>query len=460
MNFLFYLLYILYFVGVFQLFNIGNFGISPSYPVIAIIYFLFLAKFLANKITINLNPIYCVKSLVLLQVAAGASFIYVLSDYNAENTQFIKTYLHFLFLTSFPLFLGIFKIENKVWVNIIKIWLFLSILINIFGIYQLFARAYDLPLAWIDLTNASLQALEDTTEPYQQLSLKFKNFYRATSIFSEPSALAGYNLTIIGFMIYPMFKSGSLAILKSRKLLNFIFVLSALSLFVTFSLTGVLGLAFLAAAYFIYNKGINYKRILKILLAVIVLIVIGDFFILEFFETSLLELFYTRISSILGLTTHSVVGESFDTRSNNFASSVELWLKSPIIGIGLGQTKHLGEIGYSDFAVMHSLIETGIIGGLIFLSLFFLNIGEYLSLRSSFHKLKPDTIFLLNASFYALVILTMTNFLTSNSFVGFALWSMMGVIFSILTNAKIELGYDAKPVWFFKRKAHSKIERA
>jgi len=393
-------------------------------------------------------------------VAAGASFIYVLSDYNAENTQFIKTYLHFLFLTSFPLFLGIFKIENKVWVNIIKIWLFLSILINIFGIYQLFARAYDLPLAWIDLTNASLQALEDTTEPYQQLSLKFKNFYRATSIFSEPSALAGYNLTIIGFMIYPMFKSGSLAILKSRKLLNFIFVLSALSLFVTFSLTGVLGLAFLAAAYFIYNKGINYKRILKILLAVIVLIVIGDFFILEFFETSLLELFYTRISSILGLTTHSVVGESFDTRSNNFASSVELWLKSPIIGIGLGQTKHLGEIGYSDFAVMHSLIETGIIGGLIFLSLFFLNIGEYLSLRSSFHKLKPDTIFLLNASFYALVILTMTNFLTSNSFVGFALWSMMGVIFSILTNAKIELGYDAKPVWFFKRKAHSKIERA
>ena len=460
MNFLFYLLYILYFVGVFQLFNIGNFGISPSYPVIAIIYFLFLAKFLANKITINLNPIYCVRSLVLLQIAAGVSFVYVLSDYNAENTQFIKTYLHFLFLTAFPLFLGLFKIENKVWVNIFKIWLILSILINIFGIYQLFARAYDLPLAWIDLTNASLQALEDTNEPYQQLSLKFKNFYRATSIFSEPSALAGYNLTIIGFMIYPMFKSGSMAILKSKKLLNFIFVLAALSLFVTFSLTGVLGLFFLAGAYFIYNKGINYKRIFQILVAVVILIVIGDFFILKFFETSLLELFYTRISSLLGLTTHSIVGESFDTRSNNFASSVELWLKSPIIGIGLGQTKHLGEIGYSDFAVMHSLIETGIIGGLIFLSLFFLNIGEYLSLRRSFDKLKLETVYLLNASFYALVILTMTNFITSNSFVSFALWSMMGVIFSILTNAKVELGYYTKPIWFFKNKAHSKIEQA
>lgn len=460
MNFLFYLLYILYFVGVFQLFNIGNFGISPSYPIIAIVYFLFIAKFLANKITINLNPIFTVKTLVLLQLAAGASFIYVLSDYNAENIQFIKTYLHFLFLTSFPLFLGLFKLENKVWVNVFRIWLLLSVLINIFGIYQLFARAYDLPLAWIDLTNASLQALEDTTEPYQQLSLKFQNFYRATSIFSEPSALAGYNLTIMGFMIYPMFKTGSLAIIKSKKFLNFIFILSALSIFVTFSLTGVLGLVFLAFAYFIYNKGVNYKRIFQILVAVIIIIIIGDFFIVEFFQTSLLELFYTRISSLLGLTTHSIVGESFDTRSDNFASSVQLWLKSPIVGIGLGQTKHLGEIGYSDFAVMHSLIETGIIGGLLFLSLFLLNIGEYLSLRNSFHKLKDETVYLLNSSFYALVILTMTNFITSNSFVGFALWSMMGVIFSILTNAKIELGYDARPAWFFKRKAHPKIEQA
>jgi len=460
MNFLFYLLYTLYFVGVFQLFSIGNFGISPAYPVIALIFFFFIVKFVTNKITMNLNPISSVKALVMLQIAAGLSFMYVLSDHHAENIQFIKTYWHFLFLTSFPIFLGLFKIENKVWVNIFRLWLYFSIIINIFGIYQLFARAYDLPLAWIDLTNASLTALDDTNEPYQQLSLKFKNFYRATSIFSEPSALAGYNLTIIGFMILPLFKSESMKLFKSRKLLTFIFILSALSLFVTFSLTGVLGLFFLAFAYFIYNKGINYKRIIQILIAVMIIIVIGDFFIVEYFQTSVLELFYTRITSLLGLTTHNIVGESFDTRSNNFASSVELWLKSPIIGIGLGQTKHLGEIGYSDFAVMHSLIETGIIGGFFFLSLFILNIGEYLSLRSSFHKLKPETIYALNASFYALVILTMTNFLTSNSFVGFALWSIMAIIFSILTNAKKEIGYDARPVWFFKKKAHSKIERA
>lgn len=460
MNFLFYLLYTLYFVGVFQLFSIGNFGISPAYPVIALIFFFFIVKFVTNKITMNLNPISSVKALVMLQIAAGLSFMYVLSDHHAENIQFIKTYWHFLFLTSFPIFLGLFKIENKVWVNIFRLWLYFSIIINIFGIYQLFARAYDLPLAWIDLTNASLTALDDTNEPYQQLSLKFKNFYRATSIFSEPSALAGYNLTIIGFMILPLFKSESMKLFKSRKLLTFIFILSALSLFVTFSLTGVLGLFFLAFAYFIYNKGINYKRIIQILIAVMIIIVIGDFFIVEYFQTSVLELFYTRITSLLGLTTHNIVGESFDTRSNNFASSVELWLKSPIIGIGLGQTKHLGEIGYSDFAVMHSLIETGIIGGFFFLSLFILNIGEYLSLRSSFDKLKPETIYALNASFYALVILTMTNFLTSNSFVGFALWSIMAIIFSILTNAKKEIGYDARPVWFFKKKAHSKIEQA
>lgn len=460
MNFLFYLLYTLYFVSVFQIFSIGNFGLSPAYPVLAIIFFFFIVKFVANKTPIFLNPIASVKALILLQIAAGLSFLYVLSDFQADSLQFIKTYWHFIFLTGFPLFLGLFKMENRLWVNVIRLWLFLSIFINIFGIYQLFARAYDLPLGWIDLTNASLTALDNTNEPYQQLSLKFQNFYRATSIFSEPSGLAGYNLTIIGFMILPMFKSGSMAIIKSRKFLNFIFILSTLSLFVTFSLTGVLGLVFLALAYFIYNKGVNYKRIIQILIAVVIIIVIGDFFIVEYFQTSLLELFYTRITSLLGLSNQSIAGESFDKRSSNFTSSIELWLRSPILGIGLGQTKHISEIGYSDYAVMHSLIETGIIGGFLFLSLFVLTIGEFLSVRNSFHKLKPETVYLINASFYALVILTLTNFITSNSFIGFPLWSMMAMIFSVLTNAKSELEYDARPIWFNKRKAHSKIEQA
>jgi O-antigen ligase len=381
----------------------------------------------------------------------------VLSHNNADVTQYIKTYLHLLFLSSFTVALAFFPVDNKTVFRIIKIWLIISIFVNIFGIYQLFARAFDLPFGWIELTNASLTHSE--TETYQQLSLKFKNFYRATSIFSEPSALAGYNLIIIGFLMFPMFEVESFKIFKSKKFINFIFILSAIALFVTFSLTGLLGLAVLFMGYFVFSKKISIKKLFRILLIVALSIVAVDALIEIFFDTSVLGLFYTRIASILGITNKSIVGESFGTRSDNFFYSLRTWISSPLIGVGLGQTKYFSKVLYSDYAILHALMETGIFGGLAFALLFISTVAEFLVLRKSFNLLNQAAIYLINSGFFVLCVLIITNLATSNSFIGFYLWSLMGIVFIIITNAKKELGYDTKPIWLYKSKAPSE-ERA
>lgn len=450
-----YVISILYFVGMFQLTSIGDFGVQPSYVGIILLFSLFLYHFVTNKVSINLAPIVPVKSLILLQASAGLALIFVISNPNADVIQFIKSYSHFIFLTFFALTLGVINLEGKVFVNIFRIWLIVSILLNIFGIYQLFARAFELPLAWIDLNNVSISGNED--QEFQQLSLKFKNFYRATSIFSEPSALAGFNLAILSTLITPIFKPNSYTIFKSKAFLNFIFILSVITLFVTFSLTAVMGLGLLAIAYVMFNKNINYLRIFKTTLYVVVLMIAADVVIEAYFETSLLGLFYTRITNVLGLSNVGIVGESFTTRSNNFVSSFGVWMENPIVGVGLGHSKYFSEFSYSDYGIMHALMETGIIGGFFFLMIFISLISEMLLLKNRIVTLSSKLQYLVNSAFYLTFILIGTNFISGNSFINIYLWYHIGIIIAIISCAKYKLGDDLSPIRYFKKKSSNTI---
>jgi hypothetical protein len=439
----------------FQFTSVGGFGVQPSYIGIASLFFLIGYHFITNKVSVNLNPIIPVKSLILLQASAGLALLFVLSNPNADVIQFIKSYSHFLFLTLFALTLGIINFESKVIVNIFRLWIIVSILLNIFGIYQLFARAFDLPLAWIQLSNVSLTGNED--QEFQQLSLKFKNFYRATSIFSEPSALAGFNLTIIGILIAPMFKVDSYNLFKSKTFMNVVFILSVITLFVTFSLTAVMGLGLLGIAYVIYNRNINYLRIFKTAFVIIILMITADVIIESYFETSLLELFYTRIANILGLSNVGIVGESFSTRGNNFISSFQVWMENPIIGVGLGQTKFFSEAGFSDYGIMHALMETGIIGGFFFIMIFVSLIVEMLLLKNRVGTQKPELQYILNSAFYLTFILIGTNFISGNSFINLYLWLYLGIIMATVTSVKYSLGDELSPINFFKKKSSNTI---
>lgn len=451
MNLILYIIFTLYFFGSFQLFNFGTFGVQPTYPFVFLLYIFCITLFVLRKRQLITNPVTSVKLVFLLQIFAGISFFYVFNQPNGDPDQFFKTYLHFIFLTSCVIFLGMFEFNNKVIVNIIKIWLIISILINIFGVYQLFARAFDLPLAWIDLTNASLTHTE--TETYNQLSLRFENFYRATSIFSEPSSLAGFNLSIIGFLILPMFKAGTYKIFKSKKFLSFIFILSIVTLFLTFSLTGLLGAFVLFMVYLVYGRNISIKKIFQILVIVALSIIVVDQIVEYYFDTSVLELFYMRVAGILGFT-KTISGESFGSRSFNFAKSLEVWLKSPLIGVGLGQTGQNSQyISYSDYAMMHALMETGILGGLTFFFIFISGLAEFFLIRKCIDKLQKQSSYLLYCGLFNLCLLFIISSITSNSFIGLFLWINLGFVVIILTNVKRELGYDTKPIWFYKKKA-------
>lgn len=110
----------------------------------------------------------------------------ILSASTTMQMQFLKTSTNFLYKWLFALVFitGVFteKDAKKACVFI----LYFSVFINVFGVYQMFARAFNLPFAWIDINNVTVGLRNNISmDGLKQLSLNFDNFFRATSLLAN-----------------------------------------------------------------------------------------------------------------------------------------------------------------------------------------------------------------------------------------------------------------------------------
>jgi len=344
-----------------------------------------------------------------------------------------------------------------VWTRVIKLWVVLAIIINIFGIYQIIARAYELPLAWIDFNNVSLlrgggDSLGPETE-IKQLSIHYGNFYRATSIFSEPSALGAFNSFIFSFLLIPIvFRFRPFINSKTILVLTLIFC-SAGTLF-TFSLTAILGLVLIIGFLLLFQRIKNIKRFAIISVSIMIAIIAADGIFSENLGISVIELFTKRLEGIMsfGQSDKMVFGESFGIRLQSAFKAVEIWEHYPIFGIGIGLTAYntLNNLEFSDFTVFSILAELGIIGLIIFVSFFIsLFIITFRFLRDKFYieHFGKDELRLMYILFFMMLVLFMINFISGNAFIQINLWVPLAVILSIINTVYLRLN---RKVYVFK----------
>lgn len=383
---------------------------------------------------------------IIILAAILSGFYPVISGSANFTGQYLKSCIHFIFLLLFPAILSFYPVKMITWTRVIQIWMVLGIIINIFGVYQIFARAYDLPLAWIDYTNISIVSRDaEAIENYRQLALKFEGFYRATSIFSEPSALATFNLYMIVFIAAPYAQMKRMFF--RSKIMNILIVLTTiLGLFFTFSLTGLLG-AFVIISLIIIIE-IN-KRVIKIITfvgAAFLIIVMADLIIEPYINISVRDLFSDRISGIYGYSSgkgDAIEGESFFGRASNATVSVSITQINPLTGVGIGNfgnSLNNKEVGFSEFSFLSAFAETGFLGGvsycLYFLFLFFTT-GRYLFRKKDYLILDSNESRLAGITFYLIIIQIIINFITGNNFISFWCWLPIAMIHSIIN--KVEL---------------------
>lgn len=453
MELLITLSFIFYFTEAFQLFSVGGYGFTYLDATTLLLIIVAMKRVFWDGEELKFSWNGALTAMVFIFVAVLFSGLHpILKGEIPLMYQFVKSTPHLFFTASFAVILIFFPQRPELWERIIKIWLILAIIINIFGVYQIFARAFDLPLAWIDYSNVSFatRGSLESMDDYRQLSIHFGDFYRATSIFSEPSALAGFNLFILTFMVVPyvqrraqFFKSGMLNLV--------IFISTLIGTFLTFSMTAFVGIGMIALTIIIVEKYKPVKAFFKILAAGAILIIAADTIVVAYLGTSVLELFGRRVVGIINrdsIKAKHTPGESFEGRLDNVFQSFEIWEEYPITGIGLGNTfyNESTDIMFSNYTPLALLAETGFIGfmacNFMFLYLFIITY-KYIKYPDKYQSLPPPQQRVNGLLFYIMLQLFLTNYISGNNLGQPWLWLPLGLIFSSIAVTEFKIN-DSK----------------
>ncbi|PKL86272.1 MAG: hypothetical protein CVV22_03690 [Ignavibacteriae bacterium HGW-Ignavibacteriae-1] len=429
-NFLIILYSITYFFEIFQLFSIGGSGITIndflSFSIV--VAFLIKAVWYGEEFKIPKNPV--LTFFLLFCLSTFISGIGPLFRGNPDElAQFFKTTAHFHQTILFAYVLFFIRIDSAVIWKFVRIWLVLSLVVNIFGAYQIVARFFDLPLAWLDVSNMSMFArglLGTDADSYAQLSLQFGNFFRATSIFSEPSALAAFNNILLIFMLIPFIQTKKF--LFKKPLMNFMVLFWIIvSLIISFSLTGILGVVFIIGTALIFEKYSNLSNFFKSMLYFIPVIIIVEFAILSYNDQGVVSLIWERVSSVLmflfGGKSNFIVGESFGDRFANMGDYFTLWLHYPIFGYGFG-CGYMNYIArnwvFSDTTLMQVLSELGIVGFIGFFGMFISLFAQSLKFNlknKQFKDIDPELFKLLRLGLYLSIYYFMYSYISANQII-------------------------------------------
>jgi O-antigen ligase len=450
MNILIIILFIVYFTQSFQLFAVGTYGFTYIDLFIIIFYLSFLKKVFYDgaKLKFSFNYTFLFVALFLL-LGLLSGLMPLLSMDQIYISQFLKTYIHLIFIALFTLICYTYQITPEVWEKVIKMWIIISIVINLYAVYQLFARMFDLPFAWIELSNVSLavRGTLDQEVATSQLALRFKDFYRATSIFSEPSTLAANNLIMLSFLITPYFQNKA-PYIKSHFFNIIAVILCIMALFLTFALTAVLGLALIFAVILIMFRSKRLKMILVYVFLGTALIFVADHIVKTYTKISVYGLFEKRISSLLQTDkrkSEGMVGDSFGARAETAEMSIILMERNPLTGIGLGQTQYDTRFSYTyiDFSSFTVLAEMGVPALILFIGIF---IGVYYHLYrllrdKKYRKYLSDSDErMIGTMMVMFVVIFQTNFISANNLVTYNLWFFLAMALSLISNMYIKSG--------------------
>ncbi|MCX7879155.1 MAG: O-antigen ligase family protein [Ignavibacteria bacterium] len=436
-NISFALTYFTQFLFGYAFFYFFNYGITAHDLNIIFAYILLLISFfLLNRkliIAINYpNMLFFAFNFMMLFTILGP----LIFGSSSEIIQNIKTTFHYYYIVAFILLLFSEYLEPKSFLWVVKWFIVLMLIFNLFGIYQLFARAFGLPFAWVEYSNRGIFSRLDIIGGVSQASLAFGAFVRATSIFTEPTVLASYNVYLLIFLMIPwiQFREG---FVKNNKLLLLLIIINLVTLFLTFSLTGIFGAFVVLLVIFLIEYFQSYKFLFRIILIAIVPILITNFFVAQVFDFDLLKMFTVRIENILTLGENEMGGESFSGRFKNALSSIHIWTTAPVLGVGLGLIGYQKEFVdlFSDTTSLSILAEAGIFNFLLFnammFSLFFASLKLYRRVRDDI-SLSLQERKLIGIAPYIIAYEIFRCSFTANILVYFLLWMNLAFVFFVL----------------------------
>ncbi|MGB9770350.1 MAG: O-antigen ligase family protein [Candidatus Kapaibacteriota bacterium] len=452
-NYSFILIYFTQFLFGWALFFILNYGVTAldinvlfSYSLLLVSFFFFRKQL---RIAINYpNVLFFIFNIALVFTMINP----ILTGSGAEITQNIKSTLHYYYIVFFVILLYSELLKTYALIRIIKGLIWLLFIFNLYGIYQLFARALGLPFGWIEYTNTGIMSRLEIIGTIQQTTVSFGSFYRITSIFVEPSVLASFNILLFIFLVIPWIQQRQ-SFIKNQKLLILFVATSLITLFLTYSMTGLASLIVVLSLIVFIEYFESYKFLFKIIFIVVVTVLLANLFMIELFGIDLLKLFTYRIENIFSLGSDEMGGESFTTRLSNTMSTIAIWTQHPLFGVGLGLLAYQKEFVaiFSDTTIFSVLAECGIFNFLLFnallYSLLFTSIKLYKIVREN-PSISADEKKLIGIAPYIATFEILRCSFTANILIYFILWMDLAFIFFVLNYYSQYLGHKVLTISF------------
>ncbi len=448
------LLFTSQFFGIYQIFALNTYPVTMFDVGMLAFYAAAFKKIIWDGETLEFPrnvAVFCLFGIVIASILSAV--IPVLDGEPVKQFQYLKTCTHFLYLLLMVILCAGLNIKVSDWKFSIQVLMVAAIGVNIFGMYQLAARALDLPFAWFNLNSVAfanrggydLAAVNQGD--VRQLSLNYGSFYRATSIFSEPSALASFCMFILTAQLVP-FLRGADNFIRSQKFNIILSILTIISLFLTFSLTALtLFLGFVVFA-FVTERSKQSIKLIKII-GVVALVIICTNAVVEFAtDISVSSLFTQRVggivSKITGGRAETTGGESFFGRLSTIEYALEVWYRYPLTGIGMGCYYYYDKSeahGFSDSGLFSCLSETGFFGFLMYIGILggLVFVFKKYVLSNDYNRLKPDTKLMSHFSLYNVMLMMIASF-TANTFVSSYFWLEIALFYSIVVAIAKETG--------------------
>jgi O-antigen ligase len=218
--------------------------------------------------------------------------------------------------------------------------------IVLYGGYQMVARTFHLPFAFLPVTNQQEYALDGLQRGWEK-----PEFTRASSLFVEPAAFGYFCLwlMIVGFS------------LEKSRLRTAALALALCGILFSQSLSAVIGVAILMLVY-VCTHPIN-TRLFSQLVTVGVVSAIG-FFLVPLLVPDALEMFTERIQQAASLDERADSG-----RVDHLPACWQIYKEAPVWGHGISSLAAAGADGSDVTSVTYALLlmERGAVGTILFL---------------------------------------------------------------------------------------------
>ncbi len=241
--------------------------------------------------------------------------------------------------------------------RLIRVWVVTAFLVAVYGLYQLAARTFGWPLAYLEMTNPTIAQGGQTART-------IFGYVQFSSVLREPSYLSSYlggPLVFVGAVAAA--KAGSFLWRRSGAawLVTGVLALTIVLAGSQGSYASLAGVVLLALALGLAPR----RRTLRIVLAAGLLVGVAAI-VLQLFGVDFIQATLFRLGGLLtniADPTGTAAVSSFANRFQRTMVALSVWSDYPLLGVGLGNMPyHTDQAVWANNAWAQLLVEQGLLG--------------------------------------------------------------------------------------------------